>query len=125
VVPGESATVTGTGCDSNAPVVLTINGVRVGATTASANGNFSTSISPPTLFAGQYQLKASCGPTITTTLAMVVSSSNSTSESSAAIFAVFIVLGLVLLRGQYNSNATRRRRRQSISEEFEEDELAV
>jgi hypothetical protein len=123
VVPGESATVTGTGCNSDARVTLTINGASVGSTTASAQGAFSTNISPPTLYAGQYVLKASCGPTLATTLAMVVSSSNSTSEGSAAVFAVFVVLGLVLLGGQYNSNATRRRRRRPLSDEFEDDEL--
>jgi hypothetical protein len=87
---------------------------------ANASGKFSTTISPPTLAAGEHQLKASCGPTLTATLAMVVPSSNSPAESSSAIFAVFIILGLILLRGQYNSNSTRRRRR-SRKGEFEID----
>jgi hypothetical protein len=34
------------------------------------------------------------------------------------------VLGLILLRGQYNSNTNRRRRRRSLSEEFEDSDLA-
>ena len=77
LVPGQTATVTGAGCDANAPVTLTLNGSQVGSATASARGDFSTTISPPALVAGQYELQASCGPTLTTTLALVVSSSSS------------------------------------------------
>jgi hypothetical protein len=119
--PGESATVTGAGCNTNAPVILTINGTKVGQTTSSGEGDFSASISPPALVAGQYALSASCGPTMTTTLSMVVSSSSSEGESSAAVFAVFIIVGLFLARGQYYSNSGRRRRRSRL-EEFEPDE---
>jgi hypothetical protein len=98
-------------------VVISIGGKTVGETTADSQGTFSTSITPPDLGAGLVTVTATCGSTqMTTLLAFVVTSTVTTPEGGAAVFGVFVLLGFVLLRGQLNSNSTRRRRRRGAAD---------
>jgi len=111
VVPGESTVVRGTGCVPATPVVLTIAGNEVGQTTANSQGNFSASITPPS-GAGQVTVTASCGSrTFGVVLSVVTTVAASTPEGATAVFGVFVLLGFVLLWGQFGSSATRRRRK--------------
>ena len=105
-------------------MVLSIGGRTVGTTTANSQGAFSTSITPPDQGAGRVTVTATCGSTqLTALLAVVATSTVSTPEGSAAIFAVFVLLGAVLLRGQFTSNVTRRRRRRrSAADIFKSNE---
>jgi len=112
VVPGEPTVVTGTGCVPNASVVLTIAGKEVGQTTANSQGGFSASIIPPGYKIGQVTVTASCGSrTFDVFLAVVSTSKLLSPEGSTAVFGVFVLLGIVLLRGLFGSGGTRRRRK--------------
>ena len=112
----------GVGCAPGAPVVLAIGGTTVATTTADSSGAFSASITPPTQEAGKVTVTATCGSTqLATLLALVSTSTVSTPEGGAAVFSVFVLLGAVLLRGQFTSNVTHRRakhrrRRRSIAD---------
>jgi hypothetical protein len=64
-------------------------------------------------------LTVSCGAELVAALAVVATSSTTSPDSEAAIFGVFILLGFVLLRGQFNTNGSRRRRR---ARDFDVDE---
>jgi hypothetical protein len=117
VIPGEATTASGDGCAAGSPVTLSINGTTVGATTANDEGAFSASIKPPVAKAGQVTVTATCGSTtLATLLALVTTSTVSAPEGGAAIFGVFVLVGFVLLRGQFSSNGTRRRRRRGAAD---------
>jgi hypothetical protein len=49
-------------------------------------------------------------------LATVTTSTVSAPEGGAAIFGVFVLLGFVLLRGQFTSHGTHRRRRRGAAD---------
>jgi hypothetical protein len=53
-------------------------------------------------------------------IAVVATSKVSTPEGSAAVFGVFVLLGMVLLRGQFGGNARRRRRSNGVRLDVEE-----
>jgi hypothetical protein len=112
ILPGQTTTADGQGCVPNSPVVLAIDGHQVATTTADSNGDFSAPLTPPQLGVGHLTVTATCGSTqLTTLLAMVTTVKVSTPEGGAAVFCVFVLLGAVLLRGQFTSNVTRRRKR--------------
>jgi len=112
LVPGEATILSGMGCDPGAEVVVLIDGKEVGLTMANGQGTFSTSLTPPDLGAGQATVVARCGSkTFTALVSMVATSRVSAPEGSVAVFGIFVLLGVVLVRGQVNSNGTRRRRR--------------
>jgi len=112
LVPGEATILSGAGCDPGAEVVVSIDGKQVGMTMANGQGTFSTSLTPPDLGAGQATVVASCGSkTFTALVSMVATSRASAPEGSVAVFGIFVLLGVVLVRGQVNSNGTRRRKR--------------
>jgi hypothetical protein len=48
-----------------------------------------------------------------TSISVVATSKDSSPEGGAAVFGVFILLGLVLLRGQFSGNGSNQRRRRS------------
>ena len=124
VVPGEATKVTGAGCPAGMPVFLTIGGRHVGSATANSQGVFTAMITPAIEKAGQVTVTASCGATqMNSVLAVVVSSSVATpAGSTAAVFAAFVLLALVLIRGQYSSSATRRRRRRGAADILDADQ---
>jgi hypothetical protein len=63
---------------------------------------------------GLHRITATCGSTVlSTTLNVVVTTSSSASPvvgAGAAAFGVFVLLGLLLLRGQFDTNVTSRRK---------------
>jgi len=114
VIPGESTTATGVGCVPGSQVVLAIGSTNVGYGTADSQGAFAVSFTPSSQLTGLRQVTATCGSLqLATLLAVVTTSTVSTPEGAAGVFGVFILLGAVLLRGQFTSNVTRRRRRRN------------
>ena len=112
VLPGESTTVSGRGCVPEAPVVLVIERKVVGRTTANAQGRFSATITAPGSGVGEFTVTASCGPrTFDVLLAVVSTSKLSSPEASTAVFGVFVLLGILLLRGLFGGGGSRRRRK--------------
>lgn len=117
VVPGEMTTANGVGCAAGSPVVLTLDGRQVADTVADAEGNFSAPISPPVGGVGSFTVIATCGTTqLTTLLSVVTSMKVSTPEGGTAVFGVFVLVGAVLLRGQYVGTKNRRRRRNRVAD---------
>jgi hypothetical protein len=112
VVPGESTLITGQGCVPGSNVVLTISGKEVAQATANGQGRFSAEVTPPGSGVGEVRVTATCGSrTFDVFLAVVATSRISTPEGATAVFGVFVLFGVVLLRGMFGSNATRRRRK--------------
>jgi large repetitive protein len=112
LVPGESTELHGEGCVSESRVVLTLGDSVVGQTTANSQGMFSASIIPHGYKIGQETVTVSCGSrTFGVLLAVVSTAVARTPESTTAVFGVFVLLGLVLLWGQFGSSASRRRRK--------------
>ena len=57
-------------------------------------------------------MTASCGPrTFDVLLAVVSTSKLSSPEASTAVFGVFVLLGILLLRGLFGGGGSRRRRK--------------
>ncbi len=113
VSPGGSTVATGVGCLPGAQVVLFIAGQEVAETTADSQGAFSGLLNAPDHGAGQLSVTASCGSIELATLLSVVATSSSISApaAGAAVFGVFVLLGIILLRGLFGTGATRRRRK--------------
>jgi hypothetical protein len=112
VDPGQSTTLHGHGCQPDSAVVFTLAGNQVGTTTADAQGDFSASIAPPGTKIGQVTVTAACGSkTFDVLLTVVATAALGTPEGTTAVFGVFVLLGLVLLWGQFGSSASRRRKR--------------
>jgi hypothetical protein len=112
LVPGESTLLTGMGCPPGSAVVLTIAGKEVGAATANSQGRFSAEVTPPGTGVGQVKVTATCGSrTFNVFLAVVATSKISAPEGATAVFAVFVLFGVVLLRGMFGGSGTRRRRK--------------
>jgi hypothetical protein len=109
--PGGSTELHGQGCVPGNQVVLTLDGNVVGQATANSQGMFSASIIPRGYKIGQETVTASCGSrTFGIALAVVSTAAARTPESTTAVFGVFVLLGLVLLWGQFGTSASRRRR---------------
>jgi len=112
--PSGSNTVNGSGCPAYAPVVLVIDRKVVGRTTASAKGRFSATITPPGSGIGQYTVTATCGQrTFDIVLAVVSTAKLSSPEAATAVFGVFVLLGIILLRGLFGGSGRRRRRKRT------------
>jgi hypothetical protein len=109
--PGGSTVASGDGCPPGSTVTVTVGGKPVASTTADDKGAFSTPISPGRSFTGRQTVAATCGPTqLSTVLSFVVTSTLTAPEAGAATFGVFVLLGFVLLRGQFMTLVRRRRR---------------
>ena len=117
IIPGASTTASGTGCTPESPVDLSILGHTVATTTADQAGDFSAPVSPPA-GSGQFTVIATCGAVqLTAFLDVVASAESSNPEGGAAVFCVFVLIGVVLLRGQFSiSSRQRRRRRRSAAD---------
>ncbi|HLM97162.1 MAG TPA: hypothetical protein VK283_12665, partial [Acidimicrobiales bacterium] len=114
VEPGQSIVVTGSGCAPGTEVELFIAGQAVGMATVNGQGMFSASVTPPDQGAGQVTITAGCGSKrFATTVSLVATSAGTPPEGSVALFGIFVLLGAVLIRGQFGS-ATRRRRRKRV-----------
>jgi len=112
VDPGGSTRLHGQGCVPDSAVVFTLAGKPIGSTTANNQGTFSAIIAPPGTKIGQVLVTASCGAkTFDVELAVVATAALGTPEGTTAVFGVFVLLGLVLLWGQFGSSASRRRKR--------------
>jgi hypothetical protein len=112
LVPGESTVVRGMGCVPESQVILTIAGNQVGQATANSQGAFSASIIPRGYKIGQETVTVSCGSrTFGVLLAVVATAVVRTPEGTTAVFGVFVLLGFVLLWGQFGTSASRRRRK--------------
>jgi hypothetical protein len=80
--------------------------------TANGHGSFSASVTPQDLSVGNVTISAACGSKRLSAVVSVVSTSvASTPESGGAVFGIFVLLGAVLVRGQFGGSATRRRRK--------------
>ncbi len=109
--PGGSTVASGDGCPPGSAVTVTVGDKPVASTTANDQGAFSTPISPGRSLTGQQKVTATCGPTeLSTVLSFVVTSTLTAPEAGAATFGVFVLLGFVLLRGQFMTLVRRRRR---------------
>lgn len=90
---------------------MTVGDTTVGTTTADADGFFSAVITPPTRLRGLQTVSATCGSVHLVALLNVVSTVTvSSPEGDAAVFSVFVILGVVLLRGQLGGLGRRRGR---------------
>ncbi len=109
-MPGGSVVVKGDGCAPGSDVALFIDGRPAGAVTASARGAFVASLTPQGV--GPTTLTASCGSKrFTAVVNVVATAASSMPEGAAAVFGIFVLLGAVLIRGQFGGGASRRRRR--------------
>jgi hypothetical protein len=116
--PGGSTVASGDGCPPGSTVTVTVGHEPVASTTADDEGAFSTPISPGKSLTGQQPVDATCGPTqLSTTLSFVVTSTLTAPEAGAATFGVFVLLGFVLLRGQFLT--LRRRRKRPVIDDLE------
>ena len=81
---------------------------------------FSSSLTPQGV--GQVTITATCGAKrFATVVSVVATSSASTPQGSVAVFGIFVLLGAVLLRGQFGGSATRRRRQRRGAMDILED----
>jgi hypothetical protein len=112
LVPGQQTIMSGRGCAPGATVFVSINGKDVGQLTANSEGAFSTSLTPFDQGVGQVTVTARCGSKSFVAIANLVSTAKvSAPEGSVAVGGGFVLLGGVLVRGQFGSSASRRRRR--------------
>ena len=119
LVPGERTVMTGHGCAPGAKVVVSINGKEVDQITANNQGAFSTSLTPLAQGVGQVTVSAVCGSKKFVAIANLVTTAKvSAPEGSVAVFGTFVLLGAVLVRGQFGSTAARRRRRRRGASEI-------
>jgi hypothetical protein len=94
-----------------------VGGQVVGVATANGGGAFSSTVTPPTQGAGQVTITAACGSKRFVAVVSVVATSGvSAPEGSAAVFGIFVLLGVVLVRGQFGGAASRRRRRHGAAD---------
>ena len=115
--PGQTITVSGTGCGAGETVNFFLDGQPAGSTTADQNGNFSGPVTiPPNEPAGTHTITAECGthvlgfeitvnPTAATS-SLSRTGSSSTIPLSGVAFALLAVGGFLVL-------AARRRRTSS------------
>jgi uncharacterized repeat protein (TIGR01451 family) len=126
IAPGGTTVAYGTGCPALSTVVISIDGKTLATTTADGRGAFSASLTPRNLRAGQYTVTATCGTLrMSAVLTIALSSSASTPESSAAAFGVFVLLGLALMRGQFNSDVKKRKGKGKGKGLSKEDQAAL
>jgi hypothetical protein len=119
LVPGEATVMTGRGCAPGANVVVSINGKEVDQIRANSQGTFSTSLTPLAQGVGQVTVSAVCGSKKFVAIANLVTTAKvSGPEGSVAVFGTFVLLGAVLVRGQFGSTAARRRRRRRGASEI-------
>jgi hypothetical protein len=119
LVPGEPTVMTGRGCAPGANVVVSINGKEVDQIRANNHGTFSTSLTPLAQGVGQVTVSAVCGSKKFVAIANLVTTAKvSGPEGSVAVFGTFVLLGAVLVRGQFGSTAARRRRRRRGASEI-------
>jgi len=112
LVPGQPTVMRGRGCAPGAAVLISINGKEVGQLTANSQGAFSTSLTPFDLGVGQVTVTATCGSKSFVAVATLVTTAKvSAPAGSIAVGGGFVLLGAVLVRGQFGSTASRRRRR--------------
>ena len=117
LVPGQPTVMSGRGCAPGATVLISINGKHVGQLTANSQGAFSTSLTPFDQGVGQVKVTATCGSkTFVAVATLVTTAKVSAPEGSVAVGGGFVLLGAVLVRGQFGTTARRRRRRQGASD---------
>ncbi len=102
--PGDPLTATGTGCDPNAPVTLASGDEQLGTTTADAAGGFVAPVQFANLEPGRRTITATCGPVLTSEVDLIVSSSTSGQAGTVVVLIFFILVGIALLRWQYNTS---------------------
>jgi len=103
VRPGDPLTATGTGCDPGAPVTLASDDEPLGSTFADSAGGFVAPLHFANLEPGRRTITATCGPVLTTQVDLIVSSSTSGQAGTLVVLIFFILVGIALLRWQYNT----------------------
>ncbi|MGH8573899.1 MAG: hypothetical protein ACREX8_15195 [Gammaproteobacteria bacterium] len=94
---GEPLTASGTGCEPGAPVTLTANGERVGATTADSDGRFTTSVEFTRIQPGRHIVTAACGPVLTGGVDLVLTSSTSGNTATVVVLVFFLLAAVTLV----------------------------
>jgi len=103
VRPGEPLTAIGSGCTPNAPVVLTSGEDRIGLAIADSTGAFTAPVQFSRLDPGRRVVTATCGAVLTSEVDLIVSSSTSGQAGTVVVLIFFLLVGIALLRWQYNS----------------------
>jgi hypothetical protein len=98
--PGARVSVTGAGCDPGAPVTVDIADRRVGSGEANGLGSFSLPVDVPSLVVGRYDVTATCGPVLATTLDVVLVSHVDPGTNTLALLVFFVLIALALIRRQ-------------------------
>ena len=113
--PGQTITVSGTGCPAGEPVNFFFDGDPAGSTTADQNGNFSGEVTVPSDAApGTHTITASCGAQvlgfqIEVSRAAIVAAPVARTGSSSTIPLTSIALALLAVGGLLVLFARRRR----------------
>lgn len=98
------AEVNGKGCESGAPVSITVNGNPVAKAVADDTGDFQTTFSTGTTPAGKHSVQAICGPTLSALLDIVlVSEVGTPGPAVIMILLIALTFGWLLLRGRSTS----------------------
>ncbi len=111
LVPGQPTVISGRGCAPGALVVVSIEGKEVELTRADSQGAFSASLAPPG-GVGQVTVTATCGSKkFVAVLTLVTTAKVSAPAGSVAAFGTFVLLGGLLVRGQFGTTSRRGRRK--------------
>ena len=95
----------GQGCNSNAPVTLTVDGNPVANTVANSQGGFQTTFPTGTIPAGQHAVVALCGATLNAVLDIVLVSEIGTPAATVAMILLFLLMIGWLQRSRVESAA--------------------
>lgn len=83
VTPGQTITVSGTGCAANSTVKTSFDGVMLNSTTAGSDGSFSESVTiPANASVGTHTITSTCGSLVLSSTLTVRAASTSTGGTS-------------------------------------------
>ena len=100
VVPlGRQVQAVGIGCEPGAPVALSAGGVQIGTATADRYGTFKTTVDSSAVGAGQGQITAMCGPTMTASLGVVLVNQVGAGPATMMVL-VFFLMFVIFLYGR-------------------------
>jgi hypothetical protein len=98
IAPGDPLSASGHGCTPGAPVTLTSGHDQVGATTASADGTFTSPVAFTRIEAGKHQVTATCGVALTGSVEQIVTSSTGGNSGTMIVLVFFVLAGIAVLR---------------------------
>jgi hypothetical protein len=95
----------GKGCLSGAPVSIEVDGTQVATTVADSNGDFATTFSTAAIPAGQHDVHALCGPTLTALLDLILISKVGSPIGAAVILLLVLLVVAWLLRSRLSASS--------------------